>query len=598
MAEEEKRKKAPVVRTIIRGVSLVYESGEMKALLFNIGWILTGAIASLSALFNKNFLNAAADVVMGKSGAVRLAVLWLLIWSAVEVGQRVLDMISARVSANMTWNMDYYLSQKLFHKVSRIRLHYFDDREEQRRIRNVKGFSWKIWEVCQSAIQILRSCVMAITAIAVIAGENWKIAILICVTSMPAVLVGKRQTEEQYYMSQGHSFDEQMQRYMGLVITNRKYIKEMHFYQLYDYMGEKFDKTVISMMKQRVKFAKKYLMAGLASDLVAYAAIAVSLLMISVEIFHGRAGIGSFVLIYSTAQTLQGTLKALFASLDTIGDKGRYLEDYDVVMAFEEEAVDKGTDEEGGLEIVFEHVYFTYPGSEREVLTDINLTIHAKEKIAIVGENGSGKSTFIALLTGLYSPTKGRILVNDKDISQMLGFLREHISCTTQDYFQLHGSVEDNVLIGDCTHAHDGGDVREALRKAGLLDALEKYEKKEKTNLGNLYKDSVDLSGGQWQKLAMARNLYKDGASLMILDEPTAALDPMAESKLYHDFSKLSSDKGVVLISHRLGATRLAERVLVFHEGKIVEDGTHEELLKADGLYTQMYHAQAQWYVS
>ena len=118
------------------------------------------------------------------------------------------------------------------------------------------------------------------------------------------------------------------------------------------------------------------------------------------------------------------------------------------------------------------------------------------------------------------------------------------------------------------------------------------------TNLGNLYKDSVDLSGGQWQKLAMARNLYKDGASLMILDEPTAALDPMAESKLYHDFSKLSSDKGVVLISHRLGATRLAERVLVFHEGKIAEDGTHEELLKAGGLYTQMYHAQAQWYVS
>lgn len=598
MAAEEKRKKAPVVKTIIRGVSLVYESGELKALLFNIVWILTGAIASISALFNKNFLNAAADVVLGKSGAIRLAVLWLLIWSAVEVGQRVLYMISARVSANMTWNMDYYLSQKLFRKVSHIRLRYFDDREEQRRIRNVKGFSWKIWEVCTSAIQILRSCVTAVTAIAVLAGENWKIAVLICVTSMPAVLIGKRQTDDQYYMSQGQSFDEKMQRYMGLVITNRKYIKEMHFYQLYDYMGEKFDKTVISMMKQKVTLAKKYLLAGLASDLVAYVAIAVSLLMISADIFHGRVGIGSFILVYSTAQTLQGTLKQMFEALDTIGDQGRYLEDYDAVMAFEEEAVDQGIDEEAGVEIAFEHVYFTYPGSEREVLTDINLTIHAKEKIAIVGENGSGKSTFIALLTGLYAPTKGRILVNGKDISQMLGFLREHISCTTQDYFQLHGSIEDNVLIGDCTHAHNDGDVREALRKAGLLDAVERYEGKEKTNLGNLYKNSVDLSGGQWQKLAMARNLYKSGASLMILDEPTAALDPLAESKLYHDFSKLSSDKGVVLISHRLGATRLAERVLVFHEGKVAEDGTHEELLRADGLYTQMYHAQAQWYVS
>lgn len=598
MAEEEKRKKAPIVKSILRGISIVYESGEMKALLFNIGWILTGVIASVSALFNKHFLNAAADVVLGKSGAIRLAVVWLLIWSAVEVGQRILNIVCARMTANMTWNMDYYIRQKLFHKVARIKLHYFDDREEQRRIRNIKGFSWKIWEVCTSAVQILQCCVTAVTSLAVIVSENWKIAILLCVTSIPAVLISKRQTEEKYYMSQGQSFDEKMQRYMGLVITNRKYVKEMHFYQLYDYMGEKFDRTVIRMMKQKVKLARKYLLAGLASDAVAYAAIAASLLLISVDIFNGRASIGSFILIYSTSRTLQETLKNMFTSLDTIGNEGRYLEDYDAVMAYEEEGVNKGLDENGELEITFEHVSFTYPGSEREVLTDINLTIHAKEKIAIVGENGSGKSTFVALLTGLYAPTKGRILVNGKEISQMLGFLREHISCTTQDFFHLHGSIEDNVLIGDFSHPHEDSDVRKALRKADLLDIVGAYEKKEKTNLGNLYEDSVDLSGGQWQKLAMARNLYKDRASLMILDEPTAALDPLAESKLYHDFSKLSNDKGVVLISHRLGATRLAQRVLVFHDGKVAEDGTHEELLAADGLYTQMYHAQAQWYVS
>ncbi len=598
MSAEEKRKKAPVIRTILRGVSLVYEAGQLKALLFHFGWILTGAVVSVSAVFNKNFLNAAADVVLGKGGAVRLALLWLLICSMVEIGERVVNMACARVAANMTWNMDYYISQKLFHKVAGIRMRYFDDREEQKRIRNVKGFSWNIWQVCTSAIQILRSCVVAVTAIAVLAGENWKIAALICLTSMPAVLIGKRQTDEQYYMAQGQSFDEKMQRYMGLVITNRKYVKEMHFYQLYDYMGEKFDKTVVGMMKQKVKFARKYLLAGLASDLVAYAAIAVSLLMISVDIFEGRAGIGSFLLVYSTAQNLQGTLKSLFAALDTIGDKGRYLEDYDAVMAYEEEEVDQGLDEEGGLEITFEHVSFAYPGSDREVLKDVNLTVHDGEKIAIVGENGSGKSTFIALLTGLYAPTKGRILINGRDISQMLGFLRERISCTTQDYFQLHGSIEDNVMLGDSLGPHNDGDVREALRKADLLDVVEGYEKKEKTRLGNLYEDSVDLSGGQWQKLAMARNLYKNRASLMILDEPTAALDPLAESKLYHDFSRLSGDKGVLLISHRLGATRLADRVLVFHEGTVEEDGTHEKLLAADGLYTQMYHAQAQWYVS
>lgn len=599
MNTENERKKAPVFKTISRGLSLLHEAGHLRTTLFYLTWIVCGALASITAIFNKNFLNAAAGVLAGRETALKTAVFWLIIWSAVEIGEQLFNMVSSRAISRMDLNLDYYVSEKVFHKVSKVQLRYFDDREEQRRIRNVKeGFSWNVCVVCSSAVEVLRCFVMAAAAVAVIAGENWKIAVLICAATIPSILIGRRQTEEKYIMSQNQSFDEKMQRYMGLILTTRKYIKEMHFYQLYDYMEDKFDETVIGMMKQRVGFAKKYLMAGLFSDIISYAAIAGALLWISIDIFKGRAGIGSFVLIYTTVQTLQGTLLNLFTSLDEIGDRGRYLEDYEAVMAFEEEPIDTTDEESEGLEITFDHVSFTYPGSEREILTDINLTIHDREKIAIVGENGSGKSTFIGLLTGLYQPTKGRILVNGKEISQMLGYLRNHISCTTQDFFNLCGTIEENVIIGDFEHPHDKQDVRKALKKADLLDTVEEYENKEQTYLGNLFKDSTDLSGGQWQKLAMARNLYKDRASLMIMDEPTAALDPLAESRLYHDFSKLTKDKGVVLISHRLGATRLADRVLVFHEGQVVEDGSHEELLKQKKLYTEMYHAQAQWYVS
>lgn len=326
------------------------------------------------------------------------------------------------------------------------------------------------------------------------------------------------------------------------------------------------------------------------------------------DILAGKCGIGSFVLIYSSAQNLQNSMNSIFACFNMIGSEGRYLEDYDTVMNFEEEQTDiteghNTLDNENaeslqeGIELDFKDVHFTYPGSDREILKGINLKIRQGEKIAIIGENGSGKSTFVSLLNGLYSPTKGEVLVNGKDIKEQLGILRKKMSCTLQDFGEYDFTIAENVRIGDLANVHTDKEVREALKKAGILEYVDTLKAGMETPLGNHAEGSVDLSGGQWQKLAMARNLIRADASIMIMDEPTAALDPVAESRLYQEFQNLTGDKTVLLISHRLGATRLADRILVFSDGQIVEDGSHEELLKQNGLYTQMYTAQSQWYV-
>ena len=195
-------------------------------------------------------------------------------------------------------------------------------------------------------------------------------------------------------------------------------------------------------------------------------------------------------------------------------------------------------------------------------------------------------------------PNKGRILVNDQDITDNLDFLRSKLSCTMQDFLQYNATIADNVRIGDIENEHSDEDIVEALKKADLYDFVQTLDNKENTYLGNLHPGSIDLSGGQWQKLAMARNLIKADARIMIMDEPTAALDPIAESRLYEEFSNLTQDRTVILISHRLGATRLADRILVFDDGRIVEDGNHEQLISMGKLYNSMYNAQAQWYVS
>lgn len=593
---EQKRKRAPVAATVCRALRIVWQSGSGRDLCFLFVWIAFGAVGSLSAVLNAKFLNAAALVVEGKSGAVETAALWLGIWAVLMLLIRCVDTIKSYCLTRMRMAVAFFLEEKSLEKVSQIKLRYFDDREAQRKIRSVKGaLNGAMSNIVMNAMEFLRVIFTVLTSFFVVFQSNWFIALFILVTTIPAIMIERRYTEKKYRLSQENSFEKEMQRYLSLVMTKRKYSKEMRFYRLYDYIEDKYDQSVMAVHKQQMKEDKLHLAATLGAALFTYGAIAIALILVSMDILKGTAPIGTFILVYNSARLLQDALRGVFQGVDAISSEGRYLEDYETIMSFEEEAVsDIGNLQQA--EIRFEHVSFSYPGTGREVLRDVNVTIRPGEKISIVGENGSGKSTFVALLTGLYVPTKGRILVNGKDYTNHMSTLRTIMSCTMQEFMQHQATVEENVMIGDIAHTHGKEEVLQALQKAGLETTIDQLPQQEETFLGNLYDNSVDFSGGQWQKLAMARNLIKDTASIMILDEPTAALDPMAEAQLYRDFSELTQDKTVILISHRLGATRLTERVLVFDDGRIIEDGTHAMLLDADKKYAQMYNAQAQWY--
>lgn len=597
---DEKRRRSPIFKTLKRAVSLVWKSGNASQLFLTSVWLVLGAFTSFTAVFNRNFLDEAARLVTGDKSAFQAAAFWLLIWAVVEVLVSVVNIFSSRAVTVMWRKVALYVEEVIIRKTSKIRISYFDDKEEQRKISAVKGeFSTKVSAVTDGAFQIIRSVISFVTVFFIILSEKPLIAVVLVVAAIPAILISHMQTEESYYTTLTNSFEFSMQNYLSWLLIRRKYIKEMRFYNLYDYVKKRFDESVDVSQNLHFKLTLKYSLAQFGTTVIQYGALAVSLALIIIDILDGKCGIGSFVLIYSSAQNLQKAMNALFSNFDMIGSEGRYLEDYETVMNFEEEQYDdvKNTSENVPIDIEFKDVRFTYPGSEREILKGINLKIRQGEKIAIIGENGSGKSTFVSLLNGLYSPTEGTVLVNGKEMQEQLGLLRQKMSCTLQDFGQYDFTVAENVRIGDFEKNHTDEDVREALEKAGFLDYVETMPNGMETPLGNHAKGSVDLSGGQWQKLAMARNLIRKDASIMLMDEPTAALDPVAESQLYQEFQNLTGDKTVLLISHRLGATRLADRILVFSDGQIVEDGSHDELLKLNGLYSKMYEAQSQWYV-
>lgn len=248
------------------------------------------------------------------------------------------------------------------------------------------------------------------------------------------------------------------------------------------------------------------------------------------------------------------------------------------------------------FEFRFENVSFKYPGHDNYVLKNVNLTIKNGAKLAVVGVNGAGKTTFIKLMMKLYEPSEGRILLNDVDIKEY----------NREEYFKLFSPVFQNVecfampIYQNISFAEedktDMNKINEVLEQSGLSEKINSYEKGIHTNLLKFFdKEGIDLSGGEKQRLAMARALYKDG-KVVILDEPTAALDALAEDRMYREFENMIYGKTAVFISHRLGSTRFCDKIAMFEDGTIVEEGTHEELMAKNGKYAYMFGIQSQYY--
>ncbi|MCQ2591737.1 MAG: ABC transporter ATP-binding protein/permease [Treponema sp.] len=247
-------------------------------------------------------------------------------------------------------------------------------------------------------------------------------------------------------------------------------------------------------------------------------------------------------------------------------------------------------------EIEFKDVGFTYDGTEKATLNGLNFTIHKGEKIALVGNNGAGKTTIVKLLTGLYAHTEGEILVNGTPLEQLeLEEYQDNISVLFQDTEPMAFSLKENVASVESEKA-DGEKVWMALERAGLKEKVESLKNKENTFITqNLDEEGILLSGGETQKLLLAKAIYKNG-NFLILDEPTSALDPIAESKIYEEYNELAAGKTAVFISHRLASTKFCDRIMFLDGGKIAEFGTHEELMKLDGKYKEMFDIQSQYY--
>jgi ATP-binding cassette subfamily B protein len=453
----------------------------------------------------------------------------------------------------------------------------------------------------QMSIAVLQQLVTFVSVAVVLLGVSaWIVAILL-VTCIPAVVLSILQKDEDYKENTKSMKEGAMSIHLFYMASGAneqcKSMNDVRFYGIFPWIKARWRDVSSGYLLKKNELTRKHVLYNSIADLLRNVVYIGILLLVARQIYTNPAlGLGLFMLVLTLSAQLQtATTKVFTHAAQFFGDI-KYMRDFLQLQDTPREKLEECPEALRQADIVFDRVSFVYPNAETETLKQLDVTIRQGEKIAIVGENGSGKSTFINLLCGMHEPTVGRIAVGGLDVREHLSAVRNAISVVFQHFGKYETTIRDNITISDGSRQASDEELIELAKKANAYSFIQSQPGRFDEVVGTFSESGNNLSGGQWQRIAIARALFRDKARIMILDEPTSALDPVAEAQLYRDFTELTGDKTTLLISHRLGITAVVDRILVFEGGSIVEDGSHSELLAKGGLYARMYKAQAQWY--
>lgn len=386
--------------------------------------------------------------------------------------------------------------------------------------------------------------------------------------------------------------------YIYSAMSDFSYGKDIRIYSLSNLLSKKYEIFSNKIVNLQRKINLKYFNVSLLDAILTIFSDAIVYGYLIYEVINKRISIGDFTMYFATVASFANLMKSIMNSIAHIRAQNLYINDFRDFLEIKDETSSKNPipiPSDTTFEIEFKNVSFKYPNSDKYIYKNLNLKINKGQRLAIVGVNGAGKTTFVKLLTRLYDPTEGEILLNGININS---FDRKEyyklFSVVFQDIKLFAFTVAENIAVS--TTNIDRNKVSESINKAGMSEKINSLKKGIDTSVLKILDSSgVEFSGGQNQRLALARALYKDG-SIVVMDEPTAALDPIAEQNIYNSFDDLCQGKTSLYISHRLASTRFCDAIAFFEDGMIQEYGTHEELLKLNGKYADMFNIQAQYY--
>ncbi|OJH17800.1 hypothetical protein BLX88_16650 [Bacillus obstructivus] len=485
----------------------------------------------------------------------------------------------------------------IFEKINQISFINFEKPATYNKIQRLSSNQSSVLNVVEESSSFIRDLITVSSILFFLIAQHWAFILILFVGILPLFFIEMSYGNKRFELAKFLTPFGRLESYIAGLLNNRDSLKEIKLFGTGKYLISKWEENYQLFAKNELSLLKKQGIFTFIAQFLLISTYALSGLLVLLLISSGKLLVGSFVSVLQAVQNIQESLSNISRNIAKIYESSLFIEEYREFMEIEEMNDDNHGSVINHIEgIQIRDLAFTYPDELKPAIQNISIDIPLGKKIAIIGENGSGKTTLTKCISGLYEVSTGMISINGMDMNHInKNSFHKKISVLFQDYEKYNFTVKENIGFGNINNIENAEEIQLAAIRTGIHSKVEKFPKQYETILGRLFDGGLELSGGQWQKLALSRSLFRE-TDLIILDEPTSSLDPISEIEILQQLFKQTPDKSMIFITHRLGTAYLADEILVMKNGEIIERGSHSDLLSYRGQYYEMYTSQSQLY--